>query len=88
MPGLSGFEAVSLISETFKDALGTSGDIKKQSLRPQIIIHSGEKNMTLKKTVEDTTSLKFLYKPASIDDLQTLLGPYLPPLQEKKSIEF
>ena len=80
MPGFSGFEAVSAITQAFEDALGSSGDIKKRSLRPKIIIHSGEKNSTLKESVEKTTQMKFLYKLASIEELQKEIGPYLPPL--------
>ena len=83
MPGRSGFEAVSMITKSFDEALGSSGDIKKRSLRPKIIIHSGERNPSLKESVDKSTSLKFIYKPATIEELQFEIGPHLPPLQLK-----
>jgi CheY-like chemotaxis protein len=83
MPGCNGFEAVNKICQSFESALDNASDNKKSALRPKIIIHSGEKNNSLKDAVEASTTMRFIYKPASIDQIQELVGPHLQPLQRK-----
>jgi CheY-like chemotaxis protein len=84
MPGCSGFDAVNKICQAFESALDMSSDNKRDNLKPKIVIHSGDKNQALKHSVESSTTMRFIYKPASIDQIQVIVGPYLHPLQKKE----
>jgi hypothetical protein len=51
--------------------------------QPFIVIATGDKNQTLKTSVEQATNFQFIYKPVTMDRLQEMLGPILLPLQPK-----
>ena len=56
MPMKSGFEAVDQVLSSFKEAVKDCSDQKKKQLEPKILIISGDKNGTLKQSIEKSTS--------------------------------